>query len=69
MKSVMKDVLIEYDVANDLHISQAISACKFLIKKSGSYFTMKYEHFLKMTVEALISFSNIHDDYIIEMKI
>ena len=30
---------------------------------------MKYEHFLKMTVEALILFSNIHDDYIIEMKV
>ena len=68
MNSTMLDVMDGSNVMGDLGIAD-IESSKFLVKKqSGSYLTMKYGQFYNMTVDELLRISNIHQDYVIEIK-
>ena len=66
-ESSMLDVMKKCNVEREFDIWD-IGDCKFLIKKqSGSYFNMNYDQFFDITVEELISISNIDKDYTIEI--
>ena len=64
----MHDVMDKYDICKDLDISD-VENSKFLIKKkNGSFFTLRYDYFISMTVNKIISISNIDEDYLIVIK-
>ena len=68
INSTIQEVIDEYEIKSDLLISD-LEQSKFLIKKkTGSYFTLKFNRFISMTVGDVISFKNIDDEYIIEIK-
>ena len=66
--SKMDDVIKHHSIFDELGIF-FIDNCKLLVKKkSGSYFTFKYNQFQSMTVNELVNIKNIDDDYMIEIK-
>ena len=68
LESSMHDVMDKYDICKDLDISD-VENSKFLIKKkNGSFFTLRYDYFISMTVNKIISISNIDEDYLIVIK-
>ena len=67
-ESSMLDVMKEWDIIQDLNITN-IETCRFSIKRvSGSYLSFKYSRFESMTVEQLTRIKNLHEDYTIEIK-
>ena len=64
----MLEVMNECKIINDLHIFD-IETFSFLVKsQSGSYLTLKFNQFYNRTVEKFVCLTNLHKDYIIEIK-